>query len=344
MFVVTYRIAKLVNVPANGFPVRTGLHLHVIMISDGLLLIFPYQKVCLIYNPYAGGLRGVRMGRLDRAQKLLETFAGTVKRYQTDGPKTAGMIARKCISKGADLVIAAGGDGTINEVAGGMVGSNVPLAILPGGTANVLANEIGLGGRLMSAVEQLPRCQPRRVPMGRITRKGVKHEQHFLLMAGAGLDAHIVFHLDPVLKARFGKLAYWAGGLGQFLRNLEEFELEADGQKHVCSFALISKVRNYGGDFEIAREVRIDDDTFEIVLFEGSNPWRYLVYLSAVALRRTRGLPGVKTIRASEVTMRPCNGDQVHLQVDGEHAGRLPARVSAVPDALTLLLPPEYGR
>lgn len=284
------------------------------------------------------------MGRLDRAQTALETFVGEVQRFQTDGPKTAGAIARRCIDNGTDLVIAAGGDGTINEVAGGMIGSNVPLAILPGGTANVLANEIGLGSRFVRAAEQLPRCEARRMPVGRITRSGVKTEQHFLLMAGAGLDAHIVFNLDPVLKARFGKLAYWACSMGEFARSLEEFEIEVDGRRHLCSFALISKVRNYGGDFEIARDVRLDHDEFEVVLFEGSNPWRYLVYLTGVAVRQAARVPGVRVLRASEVSMRPCNGDQVHLQVDGEHAGKLPARVSAVKDALTLLVPPEYGR
>lgn len=283
------------------------------------------------------------MGRLDNAQLVLESLWGPVKRFQTDGPKTAGAIVRECIANGSDLIIAAGGDGTINEVVDGMTGSQVPLGILPGGTANVLANEIGLGGRLERAAAKLGQCRPRRVSVGLLQKNGSATGHHFLLMAGIGLDAHIVFHLDPLTKARFGKLAYWKGGLAEFLRKLEVFEVVIDGNRHSCSFALISKVRNYGGDFEIARHVRLHDDRFEVVLFAGHNPWRYLIYLSGVALRRLEGLPGVRIFRASRVSMDSPQGVQVHIQVDGEYAGHLPAVATIVPDALTLLAPPEYG-
>jgi len=115
-------------------------------------------------------------------------------------------------------------------------------------------------------------------------------------MAGAGVDAHIVYHLDPILKAKLGKLAYWAGGGKQFLRRLEEFEVEVNGKKHHCSFALISKVRNYGGDFEIASEVRLEDEEFEVVLFEGPNPWRYVIYMAGVAVKQAARLPGVTVV------------------------------------------------
>ena len=284
------------------------------------------------------------MGRLDRVHVLLDARLGSLTRYQTDGPRTAGDLARRCINEGSDLIIAAGGDGTINEVVEGMAGSDIPLGILPGGTANVLANEIGLNGGLERAAERLTQCEPRRVPVGRLALNGSATGRHFLLMAGAGLDAHVVLQVDPVLKARFGKLAYWAAGMPEFLRKLEVFEVEIDGASHLCSFALISKVRNYGGDFEIARDVRVDDDKFEVVLFEGHNPWRYLIYLTGVAVKRTGTFPGVRVLRASDINMIPVNGDPVHLQIDGEYAGVLPARVSVVPDALTLLVPPAYGR
>jgi len=286
----------------------------------------------------------VRMGRLDRAHLILNARLGPVTRFQTDGPNTAGTIAKRCIAEGSDLIIAAGGDGTINEVVEGMSGSDVPLGILPGGTANVLANEIGLNGGLERAAEKMSACERRRVPIGKLALNGGSSGRHFLLMAGVGLDAHIVLHVDPVLKARFGKLAYWAAGMPQFLRKLEVFQVEVDGALHLCSFALITKVRNYGGDFEIAQQVRVDQDEFEIVLFEGANPWRYVVYLTGVAVRQAERLPGVKVLRAKDVKMMPVNGDKVHLQVDGEYAGQLPARVSVVPDALTLLLPGAYGR
>jgi YegS/Rv2252/BmrU family lipid kinase len=276
------------------------------------------------------------MGRLDRAHLTLNKKLGPVTRFQTNGPNTAGAIAKRCIAEGSDLIIAAGGDGTINEVVEGMKGSDVPLGILPGGTANVLANEIGLSGGLERAAEKLSNCEPRRLPIGQLALNGGSGGRYFLLMAGVGLDAHIVLHVDPVLKARFGKLAYWAAGMPEFFRKLEVFQVEVDGAKHLCSFALISKVRNYGGDFEIAQQVRVDHEQFEVVLFEGSNPWRYVLYLTGVAVRQAARLPGVRVLRAKDVKMSAVNGESVHLQVDGEYAGQLPAHVSVVPDA--------YGR
>ena len=221
-----------------------------------------------------------------------------------------------------------------------MVGASVPLAVLPAGTANVLANEIGIGSRMSQAARRIPDYVPRRVPLGKLECEDVS--QHFVLMAGAGLDAHIVLQLDSALKARLGKGAYWIAGAREFLRKLEVFDAAIDGKAHSCSFALISKVRNYGGDFEIAREVTLLDDQFEVVLFEGSNPLRYVPYLAAVAAGKLDGLPGVHIYRAREVELRPRNGDQVHLQVDGEYAGRLPARVTMLHEALTLLAPRAY--
>ncbi|MCU1258152.1 MAG: diacylglycerol kinase, catalytic region [Bryobacterales bacterium] len=237
----------------------------------------------------------------------------------------------------------AGGDGTINEVVEGMVGSSVPLAVLPAGTANVLANEVGLGASMERAARRIPECTARRVPLGRLDLDNGS-SQHFLLMAGAGLDAKIVLDLDHSLKARIGKAAYWVSGFLQFGRTLEEFQVIADGKRHDCSFALISKVRNYGGDMQIAADVSLLDEQFEVVLFHGSNSYRYALYLAAVAAKQHRWVKGVEVYRASELRLAPINGKPVHLQTDGEYVGRLPATVTMSNDPVFLLIPPGYPR
>lgn len=108
-------------------------------------------------------------------------------------------------------------------------------------------------------------------------------------------------------------------------------------------FALLSKVRNYGGDFEIAREVTLLDDRFKMVLFEGQTSVRYVKYLIGLALKRLNGMRGIDMSRTASAALS-CPGDgPVFVQVDGETAGCLPAEVSIVPDALTLLVPPSYG-
>jgi diacylglycerol kinase family enzyme len=102
-------------------------------------------------------------------------------------------------------------------------------------------------------------------------------------------------------------------------------------------------VRNYGGDFEIARQVTLLEECFEVVLFEGRSTIPYAKYFAGMALRRLAGMKGVTMLRTGNVKLA-CPGDQrVHVQIDGEYAGRLPAEISIVPDALTLMVPPDYG-
>jgi diacylglycerol kinase (ATP) len=218
-----------------------------------------------------------------------------------------------------------------------MIHSTVALGILPAGTANVLATELGLGSRLDRAITRLTDCVEKRIAVGRLCRS--EGTRHFLAMGGAGLDAKIVYDVNPTLKGRTGKLAYWVAGLGQITRRLGNFDAKIDGTVYRCGFALVSRVRNYGGDLEIARGASLLDPSFEVVLFKGSHPLRYVVYMLAVGIRRVQSMPGVRTIRAHKVEL---SGD-VHLQVDGEYAGRPPACFEIVPDAITLLMPPAYG-
>jgi diacylglycerol kinase (ATP) len=290
------------------------------------------------------------MALLDRAVRIMESNGHKITAAPTTGPGTAGAIAREHIARGAALIVAAGGDGTINEVVEGMVHSRVPLAILPAGTANVLAMEMKLGSRLERVAERLEECRPHRIPVGRLTCDGGRPgtagpiDRHFMLMAGIGLDAHIVHNVNAKIKARVGKLAYWVAGWSLLGKSLEQFTVEVGGQRRESSFALISKVRNYGGDFEIARSVNIMDDEFELVLLEGRNTLRYVMYFAGMALNNLAGMKGATVVRSDRVTVCGPAGARIYVQIDGEFAGSLPAEIRMVPDAITLLIPPEYSR
>lgn len=297
----------------------------------------------LIYNPVAGKI--FRQPELiQKAAAMLKPALGSIHLHPTTGPETAGPIARACIDKGATLILAAGGDGTINEVVNGMAGSGVPLAILPAGTANVLATETDMGRTAAAAAARIPECIPCRVSVGRAWFDGSEHSRHFLLMAGMGLDAHVVYRVNVALKDRAGKLAYWLAGMRILASRLEAFEVKVDGRAYSCSFALVTKVRNYGGDFEIARDISLFDDCFEVVLFEGRHSLRYIPYLVGMALKQVVGMRGVTVMRAREVFCQSGRHSRVHMQVDGEYAGQLPGRVELVPAALTLLVPSGYVR
>jgi diacylglycerol kinase (ATP) len=305
-------------------------------------------------------------------RRALASLAGRgmpVETIPTTGRGTATGIARNAIERGADLILVAGGDGTINEVVNGMVHSEVPLGILPAGTANVLATELGAGKTMEQAAEALLDCTEERIALGLLSTQapltdvrgsvesvryraatggsGFDHElrdapRYFLLMAGVGLDAEIVYDLNLRLKDMLGKAAYWIAGFRKLGRRLPEFTVEVEGQVFRAGFALVSRVRNYGGDLEIAPAISLFEDEFEIVLFEGENSFRYLKYMFGVGTGRHRGMRGVTILRARSCNFPVPADPRVHIQVDGEYVGTLPAKVEIVPRALTLLVPPSF--
>ena len=269
-------------------------------------------------------------------QRTIAALAGggiSPRPLPTSAAGEAGSLAQEAVRQGADLVLVLGGDGTVNEVVQGLIHSNVPLGVLPGGTANVLAMELGLGSRTETAARRLAAFEPRPVALGRIT--GSFGSRYFLLMAGAGLDANIVYEVSAGLKNAVGKLAYWAAGFLRFFKRVEQLEVSVDDQVHRCGFALVSRVRNYGGDLEIATGASLHDDHFEVVLFEGSNPLRYAWYMLNVAAKRVQRIRGVRVLQAHRVEILT----ETPVQIDGEYMGRQPVSIEIVPGALHLLLP-----
>ena len=223
-----------------------------------------------------------------------------------------------------------------------MVHSDVPLGILPAGTANVLANELGIGKTMERAAATLASSVQERVALGIISNDTDGSRRHFLLMAGAGLDADIVYNLNPRMKEAVGKVAYWIGGFSKIGRRIPEFTVHADGREYRASFALLSRVRNYGGDLEIAPTISLLDDEFEMVLFEGESSLGFLKYMLAVVVHQQQTMPGITILRTREALFSAPEDSKIHLQVDGEYAGVAPARVEIVPNALTLLVPPGF--
>ena len=165
-----------------------------------------------------------------------------------------------------------------------------------------------------------------------------------MLMAGMGLDAHIVYHVNGAIKGAHRQTGILAGRLepaGQAPGAIPRWR-SAWSAASAPSHSL-SKVRNYGGDFEIARNVNIMDDEFELVLLEGRNTLRYVKYFAGMALNVLAGMKGATVLRSGRVTLCGPEGSRIYVQIDGEFAGHLPAEVRMVPDALTLLIPPEYS-
>ncbi|MGH9673677.1 MAG: diacylglycerol/lipid kinase family protein [Bryobacteraceae bacterium] len=294
-----------------------------------------YRNARLIYNPNARSLQRRGGSIATSVPEILRGQGCDVTLSPTARAGHATTLAREAVESGADLVLAAGGDGTVNEVLNGMAGGAVPLAVLPAGTANVLACELGLPRDPVRAAERLSGLTPRRIALGLLRAAGLP-PRYFLLFAGVGLDARIASDVEMAFKRRAGRLAYWWAGFAQLGKPVPEFTVRADGMEVRAGFALASRVRNYGGDLEIAREASLFENRFALVAFEGASAWTYLRYLAGVALNRLPGMRGVALRHARRVEFA---GERIPVQVDGELAGHTPAAVEIVPDALTLLVP-----
>jgi diacylglycerol kinase family enzyme len=262
----------------------------------------------------------------------------------TSRPGHATDIARFAVSKGADLVLAAGGDGTINEVLNGVAHSDVPLGVLPAGTANVLGVELRIADGPVGAAGSIHTWVPRRIALGRLRNEANPEGRYFALMAGAGLDAKIVYEIDAGLKARLGKGAYWIAGFSQLGQKFPEFQARTNGHRVQCSFALASRVRNYGGDVEITRRASLFNDAFETVLFEGAQSWVYLRYFLGVLTASLDKIKGVTMLQTTQLDFECASDPRIYVQVDGEFAGHLPAHIEIVPQSLTLLVPERFAR
>jgi YegS/Rv2252/BmrU family lipid kinase len=302
-----------------------------------------FRQAVLIYNPTSGRKRDGREKMILQARDALKPTVGDVHLARTSSQGHATRLAIQAVADGCDLIAVCGGDGTINETICGMAGSDVPLLTLPAGTANVLAEEVSFPVDPRKVAAALPSLVATKVPLGRVVHGDGEASRFFLLMCGVGVDANIVYNLDTKLKEYFGQGAYWLGTLEHLQhRRFQRFDVRIDGETYENTFALISKSRRYAGKLVIAPEAHLLAEHFQVVLFHGETSLRYVGYLAQAATQTLDQFEDVTFHHTDRVEiLAPADGD-IHIEVDGEYAGRLPAVVETVPDGLTLLLPPGY--
>jgi diacylglycerol kinase (ATP) len=273
----------------------------------------------------------------DELKLRLGGFGYDVEFKWTEYPMQGRELARDAVSKKADLVIAVGGDGTINEVACGLALSRVPLAVIPCGTANVLAREIRLPRRMDEVIDLIPRLQPCRIALG----KG--GGRYFVLMAGVGIDAHIVYNLHAALKRKFGVVGFWLGGLRYWASyRFSSFSANIDGTHFRATFGIMGRAAWYGGGVKITSGAELAADSFDVCLFQGRSRLAYLRYLFGVLTGTHRRFHDVVYMRGKRVEI--ASEVPIRVQMDGEAVGVLPMTFEIIPDALTLMVPPPRRR
>jgi YegS/Rv2252/BmrU family lipid kinase len=311
------------------------------------------KKGTLIYNPVAGRRPARREREVHHAASVLRQAGLEIELASTARPDMAHELAQAAVANGAEVVLACGGDGTINEVINGLALSQVPLGILPGGTANIVAHELGLPLNPVRAARQFACWTPHRIALGRARWKEAPAAppcgklapqsscRYYISVAGIGYDAEIVYKLSWWLKTNFGVAGYVLEAFRQLVSySFPRFSCRLNGHNRQGTFAVIHRTRLYAGWLHLAPTAGLFRPRFAVCSFPSRSRLRYLIYASAVLARQHLRMNGVTLDQCTEVACTPVDTfAPIRFELDGELAGVIPATFEIVPDALTLLVP-----
>ncbi len=318
------------------------------------------MKAFLVVNPTAGQ-RDLRAD-LSRAIAYFQTQGWQVTVHETHHPGDGTRLARQAVAQGCGTVIAVGGDGTINEAVNGLVGSEVALGVLPMGTGNVWAAEMGLlptptplhRPDLPAAARALAEGTTRRVDVGRLRgplftpgdpgAPPAYGERHFLLWAGVGFDASVtqlVEGPERPMKRRWGALAYAlavAQMAGRFPATKAWLQVDGEELRGRVLLILVCNAQLYAGMVRVAPAARLDDGWLDVCVFKGHGLPYILRHVLGVFTWRHLQDPEVVYRRARRVTVEAA--DPLPVQTDGEPVGLTPLEFAVVPRALWVIVPP----
>jgi diacylglycerol kinase (ATP) len=287
------------------------------------------REIVIIGNPKAGRAR--RKGRLKRCAEILASGGLRVEVWPTERPQHATELATLA---GARLVIAAGGDGTVNEVVNGLT-KDATLGVLPFGTANVLARELGLPLKVESACKRILVGTESRIDVGVATnQEGV--ERRFACMAGIGFDAHVVDEVGPRLKRYLKSLAFALAAFKVYLeRDLPALYVVHGDATYATQFAIVANGHYYGGDFRTAEAASLTTGKLEVVLVERIS-WLLRADVLTRILAKKPLDRSMNSFTAEELRAKS-PGAHAPVQLDGEIWGKLPMSFHIEPAALKVV-------
>ena len=290
------------------------------------------KRARLIANPASRTLPS--RDRLATAPAWLRLHGWQVDSFVSQAPGHTEQLAREAAQLGYDVVIAAGGDGTLNEVVNGIAGSETAVAAIPGGTANVWAVEAGIPTHPASVAAMIERGRRARVDLG------LAGDRYFLLMASVGIDSLVASVVTSQSKARRGRRAYIGRGVREVMRYRGILaEIRADGWswRGPLLLALLGNTRSYGAMISIAHRADASDGLLDLVVYRAGMPLGAAVHLLRTVTGMHVGRDGTeyRRVREAEISTTP----SVPIQADGEIVGHTPMRFSIAPRALNVVVP-----
>ncbi|MGZ4813771.1 MAG: diacylglycerol/lipid kinase family protein [Terriglobales bacterium] len=315
------------------------------------------RRAAILYNPRSGMARSRRRADVERAAVVFRSQGVEVELQPTSGPRCADRQAQEFIRSGFDTIVACGGDGTVHDVLQGLVGTDASLGVIPLGTANSLAADLGLSRDPTKAASQLLTAQPTRLAIGRIEYQRTPHHRetrYFTVAAGVGVDAALFYKINAQFKQRYGMAAYVGESLRQWLVQkfhpfqVEWFDLEQQQRRReVVTQLLVVRIANFGGVLnQLAPGADLLRDDFRLVLFKTASRARYLRFATGRLIGRDWTDPHIELVHATQVSCSPYRETgkphpAIYAEADGELLGRLPVEMTVQPNAFNLLIPPR---
>jgi diacylglycerol kinase (ATP) len=310
------------------------------------------RRIALIYNPASGQRREHRAALMATAATVFENAGAQVLLIPTQSAESIEAQVLGALSDGCDTVVACGGDGTIHHVLQALVGTSAALGVIPLGTANALAADLGLSRIPAQAAKALLSARAVPIPVGRISyrdRAGQERSRFFIVAAGVGADAFFFAHVNPRLKQRLGYIHYliealrlWAThSFPNFSASFTETDASAVRSEEVSQILAV-RVSNFGGLVRhLVPGAAIRNETLQVIAFKTRSRLRYLRFMTSVWCRRPAYSSPIERLDCRTVECRALKGDgtPVYVEADGELLGVLPARIEVVPHALNLLIP-----
>jgi YegS/Rv2252/BmrU family lipid kinase len=293
----------------------------------------PAKNATVIINPIAGGGRVDVVRQADLAMDVLERYGSAAEIFVTERRGHASELARGAVARGADVVAAWGGDGTINEVASALAFTGTPLAIIPSGSGNGLARELGISRRPSVALEVIASGMDRRIDVGELAGR------LFVNVAGIGFDAHIAREFGTSRRRGFARYAWLTlAHLGQY--RARTYVIETSGARRTMSalFVCVANSRQFGNGAIVAPDARLDDGMLNLVAVGSRPAWRTIGAMPSLFRGRIDTVPDVWTFRISDARI---SGDEPLLfHVDGEAVqGEMALTARAHAGALLVRLP-----
>jgi len=316
------------------------------------------RKAAFLYNILSGRRRERRLADVEIALGVLRNAGVEVSVTATRSAADATERTRQAVAEGCEAVFACGGDGTVHDVLQGLVGSSLALGIIPLGTGNALAHDLRLPLSPAAAARAALTAKPRRIAVGHVRYQdfsGQRGSKYFTVALGIGVDAHLFYKLNPLMKLRLGMGAYYAQATRLWLTHkMDYFTVELTAKDRLqnrqteVSQLLAVRIRDFGGPLhELAPGASLDRDDLRLVLFRTKSRLAYFRFIAQGFVGMNRKVNGIELVDSADAICRPLANDQessrILVQADGELLGTLPAEISMVPDAVTLLVPVSHA-